>query len=379
MMSSQEPHNASTQDKNMKPTIHLLDIPGYEEVVEVIDQASGLHGFIAIHNTSLGPALGGVRIYPYRSKEEALNDALRLAKAMTKKSALAEVGLGGGKSVIIADPRKEKTEALLHAYGHALDTLQGRYIAAEDIGTSPSDMSIIREVTPYVAALPTETSSGDPSRFTAWGVYRAIEACCQKLFGSTSVKDRRIAIQGLGHVGHKIAEHLFWRGAHLIIADIDEAKCKRIAKLYQADLCPLDEIFTTPCDIFCPSAMGGILNCESIPTLQCRAIAGAANNQLLTEEDGKRLMEKNILYAPDFITNSGGIINASGEFEMGGYNPKESLKRVDKIFSILRTIFTKAEEKHISTSQMAEELAAENLERGIGKRVRPIIFSNSKH
>lgn len=366
-------HENNKQD-NMTVKIKEIPIDDYEKVIEVIDEKSQLHCFIAIHDTTLGPALGGTRIYPYLTPKEALNDVLRLAKAMTKKSAIAEVGFGGGKSVIIADPIKGKTKALLQAFGKVVDSLKGQYIAAEDIGSTLHDMSVIKAVTPYVSALPTKSSSGDPSRFTAWGVIKGIEATAQKLWKSHSLAGKTVAVQGLGHVGSKIVEHLFWAGAHLIITDTDKAKLTKFQHLYGASIIEPQQFLTTPCDILCPCAMGGIINEKTIATLQCKAIAGAANNQLLENEDGERLFEKNILYAPDYIINSGGIINVSLEFLPGGYNPVVARDKVNNLFKTLLFVYQQSEELNQSTNKVAEDLATYNLKNKISARKEPISF-----
>lgn len=350
-------------------------IPGYEEVIEGIDESSGLHCFIAIHNTSLGPALGGIRVYPYASAEEALKDALRLAKGMTYKSAVISNGLGGGKSVIIADPRKDKTEALLHAFAEVVNSLEGRYIAAEDVGTSMEDMSILKQKTPYVAALPSDYSSGDPSRFTAWGVYKGLQAVANKLWGKPLLKGRTVAIQGLGNVGGKLADILFWEGVDLILTDTDPAKLDDRTRLYGAKSVLPANFLDIPCDILSPCALGGILNATSIPKLRCLAVAGAANNQLLSPEDGFLLLQRGILYAPDYIINSGGIINAAAEYELGGYDPKISREKVNHIYDTLSIVFEKSEKEHKPTSQIADELAESHLKNLTGKRMNPIKFT----
>lgn len=355
-------------------TTREIEIPGYERVIEGIDTEVNLHCFIAVHNTTLGPALGGIRIHPYHTPQDALDDALRLAKAMTQKSALAEVGLGGGKSVIIADPKKGKTPALLHAFAKVLDLLKGKYIAAEDIGSTMGDMSTIRESTPYVCALPTKISSGDPSRYTAWGVFRGIQAVAHNLWGSSSLKNKRIAIQGLGHVGGKLADLLFWHGATLIVSDIDKNLVEIAHNLYQAEIIPEETYLTTECDILAPCAMGGILNSKTIPHLRCKAVAGGANNQLLNIEDGQLLFDRGILYAPDFIINAGGVINAAMEFEPGGYNPLTSREKVDNIYDTLQLVFTKSKLEKKPTHQVAEELADYNLQHGLSRRKIPIDF-----
>lgn len=352
--------------------IKEIQVPGYQKVIEGIDAPSGLHCFIAIHNSTLGPALGGTRIFPYQSKEAALNDALRLAKGMTYKSAVAENGFGGGKSVIIADPKKDKTERLLHSFGEVINTLKGLYIAAEDIGTNTDDMVTIRKKTPFVAALPTDKSSGDPSRFTAWGVYRGIQAAAKFLWNSTSLKGKKIAIQGLGSVGAKLANTLFWEGADLIISDIDESKLHDLSVLYGAEI--EQDVFSVKCDILAPCALGGIINDKTIPCLQCKAIAGAANNQLLEPKHADELMKRGILYVPDYVINAGGIINAALEFDPNGYNPKVARDKVNHIYDILLSIFEKGKKEGRSTSEIADEMALYNIQHLVGKRNSPILF-----
>lgn len=355
-------------------TIKQLNISGYDKVIEAVNQSAGLHCFIAIHDRSLGPAMGGTRIYPYLTQEDALSDVLRLSKAMTYKSAMAENGLGGGKSVIIADPSTHKNRDLLLAFAEVVDSLEGAYIAAEDSGTTPEDMATIRERTPYVGALPGEKSSGDPSRFTAWGVFRGMEAVAEKLWGRPLLRGRKIAIQGVGSVGSKLVNILFWEGAHLFIADTDVKKCWDACHLYGAQMMSLEEILTVECDIFAPCALGGVLNEETVPQLRCSAIAGAANNQLVAPEFGETLRNAHILYAPDYVINAGGIINAAMEFAPQGYDPKASRDKVNQIYDVLLMIFLKAESEGKSTSQVADELAEYKLHHRIGKRAHPIVF-----
>jgi len=356
--------------------IRKIDIEGFETVVEGVDKETNLHCYIAIHSTKLGPALGGTRIYPYNNPEDALEDVKRLADAMTKKAAIAEVGLGGGKSVIIADPHTLKDKPLLQSFAEVVNSLEGNYISAEDIGSTTQDMAIMREISPYIACLATKQSSGDPSRFTAWGVFRGIQATLYNLFGSTSLEGKTIAIQGLGHVGSKLADYLFWQGANLIVSDIDQKKLDHFKHTYSAIVVPPNDIFQIPCDIFAPCAMGAIINAETIPHFKCKGIAGAANNQLLHRSDGELLFENNILYAPDFIINSGGLINAAMEFEPGGYDPIVSRDKTNHIFDILINIFQMSEREYKSTSQVAEELADHNLREAVGRRQEPIDFGS---
>lgn len=354
--------------------IKEVKVTGFEKVIEGHDPSRGLHCFIAIHNTTLGPALGGIRIHPYQTSDEALTDVLRLAKAMTYKSAVAEDGLGGGKSVIIADPRNAKTPELLHAFAEVVDSLQGTYIGAEDVGTTTADMTLIRQRTPYVAALASEKSSGDPSRFTAWGIYRGIQAVCKKLWHTKSLRGRKIAIEGLGNVGAKLANILFWEGADLIVTDLHHKTIQQHVHDYAAVAIDPDAIFGVECDIFAPCALGGILNSTTIPQLKCKAVAGSANNQLLSSEQGIELMERKILYAPDYIINSGGIINAAAEFEPGGYNPKFARDKVNHIYDALIHLFNKAEADHLPTNIIADQIAEYNLEHCISKRKHKIVF-----
>ncbi|HRD56043.1 MAG TPA: Glu/Leu/Phe/Val dehydrogenase dimerization domain-containing protein [Parachlamydiaceae bacterium] len=354
--------------------IKEIAVPGYEKIVEAHDEETGLHSFIALHNTSLGPALGGSRIYPYKTREKALEDVLRLSKAMTYKAALAKTGTGGGKSVIIGDPSNIKTKKFLHSFGEAVNYLKGHYIVAEDVGTTADDMLIIHEVTPYVSALPTEKSSGDPSRFTAFGVYLAMQALAIKLFGSPSLKGKTILIQGLGSVGSKLANLLFFEEANLIIDEVDLEKAKKEAILYGAKYLENNSFFNVECDIFSPCALGGILKEETIPFLKCKGIAGSANNQLLNDETAKLLKEKNILYAPDFVANAGGLMNATTEFEPLGYHAKVAREKLNYIFKTMMEIFDASKKSHKTTVEIANELAEYNLKHQIGKRLTPIQF-----
>lgn len=354
--------------------IKEIKIPSHEKVIEAQDPETGLHCFIAIHSTQLGPSMGGTRIYPYTNREEALNDVLRLSKAMTYKSALAENGLGGGKAVIMADPKKNKTEKLLLSFGEVIESLKGKYVAAEDVGSTADDMSIIRRKTRYVGALPTEKSSGDPSRFTAWGVYRGMRAVAKKLWGDECLRKKVISIQGLGNVGSKLANILFWEGAYLILCDKDPLVTHSQAILYGAQEIDPNDYFTTPCDILAPCALGGILNDKTIPVLKCKAIAGSANNQLADPDKGKDLLKRGILYAPDYVINAGGIINATAEFDPKGYDPKLARDKVNHIYDTLLLIFKKAEQEGKPTNIVADELAEYKLKHEIGKREGALHF-----
>ncbi|MEM7174773.1 MAG: Glu/Leu/Phe/Val dehydrogenase [Chlamydiota bacterium] len=355
-----------------------LPIPGYEQVVKVTDTATGLLAIIAIHDTTLGPSLGGTRIFPYKNFDQALQDVLRLSRGMTYKSAIAQTGLGGGKSVIIADPR-DKSPELLEAFGVAVEALEGRYISAEDINCSPADVAIMSRSTRYVTGMMGPGKSGNPSPFTAWGTFLGIQSAIQQLDKLDSVKGKRIAIQGIGSVGEKLADFLFWEGAELIIQDINEEKAVEVGQKYQAEVVSGDEIFQVECDVFAPCALGGILNDKTIAQLRCRAVAGAANNQLLDEQrDGDRLAKRGILYAPDFVVNAGGVINVGAEIEPGGYDANAVRKKVAHIYNQLVAIYLIAEQNGCSTAAAANSLAEYRLQYKIGQReVHPCFSSAS--
>lgn len=357
--------------------IEEISLDGYEKVYKIEDQSVGLKAIVCLHDLTLGPALGGTRIYPYSDFESALTDVKRLAKGMTYKSALTESAWGGGKSVIIADPSKDKTDELLMAFGRAVERLGGVYICAEDVGCSPRDVGVIGSVTKYAVGLMHEKSSGNPSHFTAWGVYRGIQAALQALYGSDSVKDKVVAIQGLGSVGSILADLLFWNGAKLIVTDVQMGKAAELAKKYSAKLCAPDEILSVSCDVLAPCALGGILNEKTIPLLNCKIVAGAANNQLLLDSDGDALVARGILYAPDFVINAGGLINVTEELTSGGYDPMNARNKVDSLYNQLLTIFEMAKQTHSSTHRAATALGDYRLEHKIGLRVEEPCFHHS--
>ncbi|MBX7067187.1 MAG: leucine dehydrogenase [Parachlamydiales bacterium] len=354
-----------------------LIVKGYEKVVKVTDKKVGLTAIIAIHNTMLGPALGGTRIRKYPNFDAALEDALRLAKGMTYKSAIAEVGFGGGKSVIIADPKTEKTPELLMAFGAAVEKLGGMYICAEDMGCTGEDVKVIRRMTKYVVGLPHQSSSGDPGPFTAWGTFRGIQSVVKRLYNSDSLEGKKVAIQGLGNVGGFLVDQLFWAGADLILADTDTEKLRYFAKKYRAKTVDPDQIWKVECDVFAPCAAGGIINDQTIPEFKCKAIAGCANNQLLKDHHAVMLKERGILYAPDFVINAGGLLNVSIELEDEGYNPKLSRYKVHHIYDTLLAIYEIAEKNRESTHQAALSLADYRIKYAIGKRVIPPTFHHS--
>ncbi|NGX37407.1 MAG: Leucine dehydrogenase [Chlamydiae bacterium] len=355
-----------------------IPVEGYHKVVRARDPKSGLDAIIAIHDLRLGKAaLGGTRIHKYSTFEEHLEDALRLSKGMTYKSAAVQSGFGGGKAVINADPRKDKTEALLAAFGEAVNRLGGEYICAEDVGCLPQDLATVVEHTPYAVGLLSEKSSGNPSPYTAWGVFRGIQAVMHQLFGDDSVQGRTIAIQGLGSVGARLAEFLYWHGAKLIITDFHMDRAEGLAKQFSAKLVEPDAIYEEPCDVFAPCAMGAIINSTTIERLRCRAIAGSANNQLLSDLDAEELRRLGFLYAPDFVINAGGLINVTEETMKNGYCPFASRNKIDQIYDQLRLIFGVASQNGISTLKAAMQLIEYRLEHGIGRRVEPIYMHHA--
>jgi len=361
-----------------KPALELifneLKIEGFERVVEVRDKPSGLLAIIAIHNTTLGPALGGIRAYPYATYEEGLKDALRLAEGMTYKSAISETGTGGGKSVIFIDYKTPKPPELLLAFAEAVNHFSGHYICAEDFGMHLDDLRVISQRTRFAVGLPTPKSSGDPSRFTSFGGFRGIQAVCKKLWGIDSVAGRTFAIQGLGSVGMILANFLFWQGARLIVSDINDAVVKKAIKEFGATAVSPDEILSAECDVLVPCALGGILNPQTIPHLRCKAVAGLANNQLLSESDGTDLFERGILYAPDYVINSGGLLAVCVELEKEGFNPKIARRHADRVYDLMLTILTLSEEKKLPSHVIAKEIAEYNLAHAVGRRTQEPIF-----
>lgn len=354
-----------------------IPLKGYEQIVKITNAKTKLLAIVAIHSTSLGPTIGGTRIQPYKTFDAALEDVLRLSKGMTYKSAVAEVGIGGAKSIIIADPQTEKTEELLESFGEALNYFEGRYIAAEDMGCTTADVAVMHRKTPYVVGLCHEKSSGDPGRYTAWGTFRGIQAVLQKIYGSSSLEGKRIAIQGLGNVGMHLIDHLFWAGADLVITDPNAEKLKSVSELYDAKTVAIDEIYDIECDVFVPCAMGAVINDDTIRRFRCKAIAGCANNQLHRKDHGEMLKERGILYAPDFVINAGGLINVVEELEEKGYNPGNPRHRTNKIFDCLLSIFEISEKNQISTNAAAISLAEYRIKYGIGKRAGSLYFHHS--
>ena len=333
----------------------------HEQVLIARDEATGYHGIIAIHSTALGPAVGGTRCWHYDSEDAALTDALRLSRGMTYKSALAGVPLGGGKSIIIRNNKTSNREALLRAHGRFVETLKGRYITAEDVGTSPADMEIVRLETRYVAGL--VGGSGDPSPYTARGVFRAMQASTRFLWNSDELAGVTVAIQGCGNVGYHLAKLLHKAGAKLIVSDVNDNNLSRVVDEFAAEPVQPNEIYDVRADVFAPCALGGVINDETIPALNVRIVAGSANNQLLEERHGTMLQDRNILYAPDYVANAGGVLN--GCTELLGWEAEFAARKVDEIYDTILRIFESAQAEGITTNKAADRLAEERLRRAV--------------
>jgi leucine dehydrogenase len=333
---------------------------GHERVLLCSNPDVGLRAIIAVHSTVLGPGLGGCRMWPYASFEEALTDVLRLSRGMTYKAAAAGVHLGGGKAVILGDPKKDKSEALLRAFGAYVESLNGLYITAEDVGTSTDDMDVISTETEWVTGVsPENGGSGDPSPVTAFGTLQGMRAAVEERFGDASLKGKSIAIQGLGNVGFHLASYLRKDGAKVFGCDIDGDRIAR-AREIGVDIVPAEQIFDADVDVFAPCALGAILNDTTIPRLRCQVVAGAANNQLAVEDrDGKALADRGILYAPDFVGNAGGLINVYNE--LIGYNQERAMRGARGIFASMARVFALAKREGIPTYVAADRVAEERI------------------
>lgn len=343
---------------------------GHERVLFCSDPASGLKAIIAVHSTILGPGLGGVRMWPYSSMDEALTDVLRLSRGMTYKAAAAGLNLGGGKAVILGDPKKDKNEALFRSFGQYVESLNGLYITAEDVGSSMDDMEIILSETRWVTGVsPSHGGSGDPSPVTAFGVLQGMKAAAEWLFGNGSaLAGRTVAIQGLGNVGYHLATYLKNEGvARIFAADIDADRTERAREELGAEVVSVDEILGVDCDILAPCALGATLNEHTIPKLRCKIVAGGANNQLKDEErDGQALYERGILYAPDFVGNAGGLINVYNE--LTGYNRDRAMHMARGIHTNMIRVFQISHDESIPTYRAADRVAEERIRRIQGMR-----------
>lgn len=332
----------------------------YEEVVFFHDPPSGLRAIVAIHSTALGPALGGTRYFPFESEEAALRDVLRLSRGMTYKAAAAGLDLGGGKAVIIGDPRRDKSEELLRAYGRFIESLGGRYITAEDVGTSRDDMDTMRRETRWVTGVSERMGgSGDPSPVTAYGVYQGLRACAEEAFRASSLEGAHVVVQGVGKVGYHLVKHLVDGGARVTVADVDVDAVARAVREFDVDTVDTDKAHAVPCEIFSPCALGGVIRDDTIPELKCRAVAGAANNQLERPEHADALAGLGILYAPDYVINAGGLINVADE--LNGYDRERAMRKVEEIYRTLREVFRLAGVDGITPVRAADRLATDRI------------------
>ena len=336
----------------------LLAEHEHEQVSFCYEPSSAYRGIIAIHDTTLGPALGGTRFWNYKTDQEALIDCLRLARGMTYKAAVAGLNLGGGKSVIIGDNRTTRREPVFRTHGRHVESLHGRYITAEDVGTSTVDMEYIRAETQHVTGL--IGKSGDPSPVTAYGVYRGIKACAKHRFGSDSLTGKTVAMQGCGHVGYFLAELLHREGAKLVVTDIDPARIQRVVGDFAAQAVAPEEIYGVAADIFAPCALGGIVNDETIPKLKVQVVAGGANNQLAEERHGDLLEERGITYAPDYVINGGGLINVNAE--LNGWTAERARNKAGEIYDTILRVFEIAREERIPSYRAADRLAEQRIE-----------------
>jgi leucine dehydrogenase len=340
------------------PVISQMSLMGHEEILFCNDQATGLKAIIAVHNTVLGPALGGTRMWMYANEMEALKDVLRLSKGMTYKNSISGLNLGGGKAVIIGDARSMKSEALFRRFGRFVDSLAGNYITAEDVGISPSDMQWVNMETKHVAGLPGK--SGDPSPVTAYGVYMGIKACAKEQFGSDSLSGKTIAVQGVGHVGEYLVKHLTEENANVVITDIHEETLLRVSKQYGVKVVAPNDIYDVPMDIYAPCALGATINDDTLSRLRCSIIAGAANNQLQDEQKhGLELMKKGIIYAPDYTINAGGVINCFSEVE--GLSSEWAHVKAGEIYTTILNIIQRSKVGNIPTYQIANKIAEERI------------------
>ncbi|HZX46562.1 MAG TPA: Glu/Leu/Phe/Val dehydrogenase [Clostridia bacterium] len=331
----------------------------YEQLILCQDKSTGLKAIIAIHDTTLGPALGGTRIYDYKTDEEAIIDALRLARGMTYKNAAAGLNLGGGKAVIIGDPKKIKSEALFRAFGRFVEGLNGRYITGEDMNMTQQDAAYVNCETDHIVGL--ETGSGNPSPMTAYGVFKGMQAAVNEVYGSDDLKGKTVAIQGLGAVGRILAELLYEAGAKLIVTSRDQAKVNRAVAELGATAVGQDEIYGVECDVFSPCAIGAIINDKTIEQLKCKIIAGPANNQLAEPRHGDILHERGILYVPDYVINSGGVINIIDDISGREYSKENAMKNTAKIYDACKKVFEIAERHGIPTYRAADKMVEERI------------------
>ncbi|MDB5109125.1 MAG: Leucine dehydrogenase [Mucilaginibacter sp.] len=338
-----------------------LELLGHKKVVFCSDPDTGLKAIIAIHDTTLGPALGGTRMWTYKTEQDALNDVLRLSKSMTYKAAISGLNLGGGNAVIIGDSRKDKTEALMRKFGRFIKNLNGEFITAEDVGTNPKDMEYIRMETQYVTGVPeTIGGSGDPSPVSALGVFMGIKASVKELYGSDSLTGKSVIVQGIGRVGENLVKLLRDENAKVYVSDINEDRTGQVSKKYGAEAVSNNSIFDIDADIYSPCALGATVNTYTINKLKCAIIAGSANNQLENENiHGQMLLEKGILFAPDYVINAGGIINCYSE--LMGFSKKRTMQLTENIYEATRNVLKLSKAEGISTIQAANKIAEKRI------------------
>ena len=336
---------------------------GYEQVVFCQDRNTGLRAIVAIHSTCLGPSLGGTRFYPYATEDAALEDVLRLAKGMTYKAAVAGLDLGGGKAVIIGNPATDKSEGLIRAYGRFVDSLGGRYITAEDVGTTQADMDLIRRETTRVTGVSVELGgSGDPSAATAYGLLNAMKAVSDHLWGETSLTGRHVVVSGVGKVGGNLVRHLIEERAKVTVADVNPAAVQHMIEQYGVEGVEVETAHAVPCDIFSPCALGGLLDSVRIPQLRCAAIVGAANNQLAEASCGKLIADLGIVYCPDYVVNAGGVINIAEELSPRGYQKERAVAAVRRIFDTTTMVLKTAEAEGITTAEAADKVGERRMD-----------------
>ncbi|MCG9761885.1 MULTISPECIES: Leu/Phe/Val dehydrogenase [Pseudoalteromonas] len=340
-----------------------VEFDNHEQVVFCSDEASGLKAIIAVHNTKLGPAVGGCRLWNYASDEDAVYDVLRLSKGMTYKNAVARLPFGGGKSVIIGDAKTIKSEALFRAFGKQLERLGGSYYSAEDVNITTGDVMVMHKETNYVMGL--EGKSGNPSPFTALGTFLGIKAAYQHKYGHQDLAGIKVAVQGLGAVAYTLCKHLHNAGAELFVTDINEESVQRVVNDFNATAVGIDEIYDLDVDVYAPCALGATVNDDTIPRIKATIIAGCANNQLAESRHGEIIREKGILYAPDYVINAGGIINVYYETKPEGYDEAAATKHVEGIYDTLTEIFKRSEDEKVSTHIIADKLAQEIIENGL--------------
>ena len=347
----------------MESILAYMERYDYENVFICQDRSVGLRAVIAIHDTTLGPATGGTRMWTYRSEMEAIEDALRLARGMTYKYAAAGVNLGGGKCVVIGDPRREKSEMLFRALGRFINRLGGIYLTGEDVGTTLREMEYMRMETPYVVTLPASWGGAGPiGGATAFGVVQGMKACANAVYGADSLEGRAVTVQGLGAVGGEVVPLLVKEGARVVVADIDQEKVEAVASRFRVAPASADEIVGREADIFCPCALGGVINAETIPQFKVKIVCGSANNQLREERDGQEIHARGILYAPDYIVNAGGTIFDTDRLNPGGFNRERAMTNVSRIYETMSSLIRISREERIPTYRAADLLAERRIE-----------------